>query len=65
MPPVSILALNRGIYKRWQSHLAATELIRESRDELNSRGISALGPDGEEAPWTVRSVELVLFMDGY
>jgi hypothetical protein len=52
-------------YGRWNSHIAAADLIRELRDELNNRGMPALGPYGEEAPWTVRSVEMVLFMDGY
>ena len=54
-----------GAYRRWDSQIAATNLIRELRDELNRRGIIAPGPYGEKAPWTVRSVEMVLFMDGY
>lgn len=52
-------------YGRWESHLATSKLVREIRDELNRRGYLALKPDGSNSPWTVRSVEMVLFMDGY
>ena len=52
-------------YMRWDAHFEASDLIREVRDELNRRGLVAPLPDGSEGPWTVRQVEMVLFMDGY
>jgi hypothetical protein len=43
-------------YGSWRSHIAATELIRDIRDVLRiERG----------GLWTIRTVEMVLFMDGY
>lgn len=49
-------------YGRWPSHFAAADLIRDIRDTLNDGVVpKAAGT----APWTTRSVEMVLFMDGY
>jgi hypothetical protein len=53
-------------YRRWSSHFAATDLIHDIRDELNRRGLAKLSRlRGTVDPWTTRSVEMVLFMDGY
>lgn len=42
------------------------ELVRELRDELNAGGYPPLPtPSGGSAPWTIRGVESVWFMDGY
>jgi hypothetical protein len=43
-------------YQRWSSHLAASQFVREVRNELNKHG---------KKSWTLREVEMVLFMDGY
>ena len=52
-------------YRSWPSHFAASALIRDLRDELNHQGIAASTYPGSNEPWTVRAVEMVLFMDGY
>lgn len=51
-------------YRRWDSHLAAASVVRAIRDQLNASNISTPRVLNG-APWTVRSVEMVLFMDGY
>lgn len=53
-------------YGRWSSQDAASELVRELRDELNDGGYPPMPtPKGRSVPWTIRGVESVLFMDGY
>jgi hypothetical protein len=52
-------------YGRWDAHRAASLLVRKIRDELNVRNIQAPMPSGGVMPWSVRTVEMVLFMDGY
>lgn len=52
-------------YGKWASHFAASQLIREIRDELNHKNIPTLTSENGRAVWTVRTVEMVLFMDGY
>jgi hypothetical protein len=48
-------------YRRWDSQFAATKFVQAIRDELNDRGIIANGAER----WSMRAVEMVLFMDGY
>lgn len=52
-------------YARWESHLAASDLVRGLRDELNRRGMALPDRPLQGTRWTVRLVEMVLFMDGY
>lgn len=52
-------------YGRWDSHYAASEIIRKIRDHLNLADSQVRMAIGSNAPWTVRTVEMVLFMDGY
>ena len=40
-------------------------LVRAIRDELNAREEIAAAPGAGPEPWTLRQVEMVLFMDGY
>lgn len=55
----------RNVYRRWDAQFAASHLVREIRDELNRRGVPpSLARGGPEA-WSLRTVEMVLFMDGY
>ena len=54
-----------GAYARWPSHFAASNLIREIRDALNDLGMKALDSEGRPCAWSLRKVEMVLFMDGY
>jgi hypothetical protein len=51
-------------YGKWDAHFAGAQVIREIRDELNGRFESAK-KDASSAPWSIREVEMVLFMDGY
>lgn len=57
----------RNGYGRWDTVFKGSELVRLIRDELNSR--SGIGIDFKcpvnNGLWTVRLVEMVLFMDGY
>jgi hypothetical protein len=49
-------------YGRWASHFAAADLIRDIRDALNQ----GAAPRAQRSTvWTIRCVEMVLFMDGY
>lgn len=48
-------------YRKWSAQFAGSELVREIRDELNARQWKLR----DRARWTVRDVEMVLFMDGY
>jgi hypothetical protein len=58
------LKLNwRNAYGRWEAQFAASEFVRLVRDHLNAN--KAIYPKHAPAPWTVREVEQVLFMDGY
>jgi len=52
-------------YANWPAHFAATALISDIRDYLNSSGRTAPSVSGGSTAWTVRTVEMVLFMDGY
>ena len=52
-------------YGRWNSVFAGSELVAEICHELNARQTPCLSPDAQLVPWDVRSVEMVLFMDGY
>lgn len=52
-------------YGRWDTVFAGSELVAEICNELNARKTLCLSPDGQPIPWDVRSVEMVLFMDGY
>lgn len=67
------LSLNWSVgYKQWNSQFAATRFVVEVRDHLN-KNLTKYGkmpvPDSgggmSEKSWTVRGVEMVLFMDGY
>lgn len=65
-PPPQYHVKGWGIgYKSWASVFAGSALVRAIRDELNAREemTTALGVRPE--PWTLRQVEMVLFMDGY
>jgi hypothetical protein len=65
-PPPEYGVKGWGIgYKSWASVFAGSALVRAIRDELNAREemTTALGVRPE--PWTLRQVEMVLFMDGY
>lgn len=55
----------RHVYGRWEAHFAAAETIRRLRDELNRREVPSIGVGGVAESWRVRTVEMVLFMDGY
>jgi hypothetical protein len=58
------LKLNwRNAYGRWEAQFAASEFVRLVRDHLNAN--KATYPKHTSAPWTLREVEQVLFMDGY
>jgi hypothetical protein len=53
-------------YQRWESVYAGSALVRAIRDELNAREAANPQSDGRlQQPWTLRQVEMVLFMDGY
>ena len=52
-------------YAKWRSQFAASDLVREIRDALNDLGVKALDSEGRPCAWSLRKVEMVLFMDGY
>ena len=53
-------------YKSWPAQFAGSELVRLIRDELNNKKRSIqIEPPNPGGAWTVRDVEMVLFMDGY
>ena len=52
-------------YANWPAHFAATALVSDIRDYLNSSGRTAPSVSGGSTAWTTRTVEMVLFMDGY
>ena len=52
-------------YRSWDSHFATTKIVREIKRQLNIKGYTSLHPTRGELEWDVRSVEMVLFMDGY
>ncbi len=60
-------------YAKWRCQFAGSNFVRAMRDILNGCPRPASDdsyppmplPDGTSAPWTVRGVEMVLFMDGY
>lgn len=52
-------------YGRWSSVFAGSRLVRSIRDELNQRHIACPALHGGAEEWSVRTVEMVLFMDGY
>lgn len=47
---------------QWDYQVAASAFVRKIRNELNRQDIPCPAPIGPK--WTVRSVEMVLFMDG-
>lgn len=51
-------------YRMWSAQFAGSALVREIRDELNNR-LTPAEHGKSDGPWTVRDVEMVLFMDGY
>ncbi|KPF64274.1 hypothetical protein IP79_05955 [Porphyrobacter sp. AAP60] len=54
-------------YGKWSCQFAASQIVREMAAVLNYK--REFGPmpvrDGGSSSWTVRGVEMVLFMDGY
>lgn len=53
-------------YQTWAGQIAASQLVREVRDVLNSGDYPAMPlAEGGSGKWTTRGVEMVLFMDGY
>ncbi len=63
--PRSLLLRWPSGYGRWDAQFAGSELVASVRDRLNESGSVMAEPDGGTAPWSVRGVEMVLFMDGY
>lgn len=58
----------RSGYGRWDSQFAGSHIVKEIRDMLNNPNghyPSMPLPTGENALWTMRGVEMVLFGDGY
>lgn len=58
----------RSGYGKWESQFAGSHMVKEIRDILNNsneRYPSMPLPTGENALWTMRGVEMVLFGDGY
>lgn len=51
-------------YGRWSALYAASEFVRTVRDYLNANP-TVYSKFSSQAPWTLREVEQVLFMDGY
>jgi hypothetical protein len=51
-------------YGKWEAHFAGAQIIREIRDELNAH-LKSAEEDVSSVNWTIREVEMVLFMDGY
>ncbi|HDR9500602.1 hypothetical protein LGM39_30850 [Burkholderia cepacia] len=55
----------RSGYGKWSSVYAGSALVRAIRDELNNRERRTPAGAAGSQPWTLREVEMVLFMDGY
>jgi len=58
----------RSGYGMWDSQFAGSHIVKEIRDMLNNPNghyPSMPLPTGENALWTMRGVEMVLFGDGY
>lgn len=55
----------RSGYQKWSSVYAGSALVRAIRDELNNRERRSAADNAGWQPWTLREVEMVLFMDGY
>lgn len=62
----------RNGYRKWSSQLAASRFVADIRDYLNKNPetfgkMPVVADDGSmtDGQWTVRGVEMVLFMDGY
>jgi hypothetical protein len=51
-------------YRSWEAHFAAATIVREMVDYLNQHA-ATYGTPGPDRRWSVRDVEMVLFMDGY
>lgn len=51
-------------YRSWAAHFAAAAVIREMVDYLNQHA-ETYGIPAPNRRWSVRDVEMVLFMDGY
>lgn len=52
-------------YRSWRAHFAASEIVTKIKDNLNQIDMASPSVNTENPIWTVRSVEMVLFMDGY
>jgi hypothetical protein len=55
----------RNGYQKWEFVYAGSALVRAICNELNSRERLLASDDRKTEPWTLRQVEMVLFMDGY
>ncbi|AHB08199.2 hypothetical protein U875_00825 [Pandoraea pnomenusa 3kgm] len=55
----------RNVYGKWSGVYAGSALVRAIRDELNNRERRSAADNAGWQPWTLREVEMVLFMDGY
>lgn len=51
-------------YRSWEAHFAAASIVREMVDYLNQHA-AIYGTPAPDRRWSVRDVEMVLFMDGY
>lgn len=51
-------------YRSWEAHFAAAGIVREMVAYLN-RHATTYGTPSPDQMWSVRDVEMVLFMDGY
>ncbi|AQR69800.1 hypothetical protein BZG29_16815 [Janthinobacterium sp. LM6] len=53
-------------YRKWSAQVAGSALVRDICGLLNAGNHPAMPlPEGGTGPWTMRGVEMVLFMDGY
>jgi hypothetical protein len=59
----------RNGYGKWPAQMAGSPLVAEMHDVLNVNPkkykAMPLPKNGATAPWSVRGVEMVLFMHGY
>lgn len=70
--PVGLVALRRkgwpigwgGRKTAWNAHFAGGEIVAAIRNVLNSN-LSQYGRPPDSDNWSIRDVEMVLFMDGY
>jgi hypothetical protein len=52
-------------YRSWQAHFAASDILRRIASKLNEGTLRPLGIRTSKNSWSIREVEMVLFMDGY